>query len=106
MKQVRQGDIFLMAVNVDPPKDAIAKTEVVLATGELTGHAHRALATEILEWSVDGQRYIRVIGSEAGALVHQDHDPVPAPVIAPEQTYRIIPQRETNLSEEWQPVVD
>ena len=96
MKQLRQGDILLEALDISPPAHLVAKSEVILAEGELTGHAHRLKASEIYEWEVEGQRYIRCLG-EKGELSHEDHDPVPVRVIEPDVTYRIIPQQETDL---------
>jgi len=53
-----------------------------------------------------GQVFVRVLGSEPGALSHEDHDPVPARVVASEQTYRVIQQREWSLAGQWQQVAD
>ena len=105
MKQVRQGDVLLAAVDMEPPKDARKQREVILADGELTGHAHRLSAPEVLEWEVEGQRYVRVSGGP-GVLSHEDHDPTPVPVLEPGATYRVIPQREYSLEGQWQKVVD
>lgn len=105
-KQVRQGDILLVAVDVAPPEDARRTSEVILAVGEVTGHAHRLHADAILEWSMDGQRYVYVLGEAPGAISHEEHDPAPAAVVTPEVTYRVVPQREWDLSGQWRPVVD
>lgn len=105
-KQIREGDILLIAVDVEPPEGARRTGEVVLAMGEVTGHAHRLTADAILEWRTDGQRYVRVLGTEAGAISHEEHDPQPAHVVTPEVTYRVVQQREWDLSAQWRPVVD
>jgi hypothetical protein len=128
--QIRQGDVLLIPVNIEgsyasPPSSLAARLnrmvrgvlfdgfsrlkaptqqrrqEVVLAYGEITGHAHRLTAPEILEWSVSGQRYVRVIGDEPGALSHEDHDPEPALVVAPNVTYQVVQQQEWDISTEW-----
>ena len=107
MGQLRQGDILLVPVTaVEPPSDARRSGEVILAEGEITGHAHRLRGAEVLEWSVDGQRYVRVLGGEAGTLQHEDHDPVPAAVVAPDVTYRVVQQRVWSLESQWRKVVD
>jgi len=101
---IRQGDVLLLPVDVAPPKDATPVPLVILAEGEMTGHAHRLRGT-VIEWSVKGQRYVRVSG-EPGTLQHEDHDPVPAAVVAPDVTYRVIPQHEWDLSGQWRKVAD
>ncbi len=103
---IRQGDVLLVPVDVPAPADAAISREVILAEGEITGHAHRLRGTEVLEWSIDGQRYIRVRGAELGTLQHEDHDPVPAAVVAPEVTYRVVQQRVWDLSGQWRKVQD
>jgi hypothetical protein len=105
MKQIRQGDILLKAVDKNPPEGLQAKKEVILAEGELTGHVHRVRANEIYEWEENGQRYIRVIG-ETGELSHEDHDPAPVNVIEPDTTYKVITQKEWDLQSQWRNVVD
>ena len=39
--QIRQGDVLLVPVDTAPPADAARTSEVILALGEITGHAHR-----------------------------------------------------------------
>lgn len=103
--QIRQGDVLLHPVDMEPPVDARPVPEVILAYGESTGHAHR-LTGAVLEWEQGGQRYVRVTGTEPGTLSHEDHDPVPDRVVAPGQTFRVIPQRQWDLSGQWRQVVD
>ncbi|MCC6387945.1 MAG: hypothetical protein IT302_11250 [Dehalococcoidia bacterium] len=104
--QIRQGDVLLIPVSNTPTADAVISEEVVLALGEVTGHAHRLRGTAVLEWHEQGERFVRVLGEEMGTLSHEDHDPVPAHVVATEQTYRVIQQREWNLAGQWQQVAD
>ena len=103
---IRQGDILLVPVAVEPPAGATPVTEVVLALGEMTGHAHRLRAGAVLDWESDGQRYVRVLDADAGTLSHEDHDPSPAAVVAPYVTYRVIQQRVWDLSGQWRKVPD
>lgn len=105
MKQIRQGDILLVAVGKRPPKDLKPKRQVILAEGEVTGHTHR-LTGEVLDWTEGGDRFIRIIGQAFGKLSHEDHDPAPVAVVEPETTYRVIPQQETDLSGQWRRVLD
>ena len=104
MNMVRQGDVLLVAVDEQPPVGTQIKDQVILAEGEMTGHAHRLSGT-ILEWSVDGQRYVRVERG-VGYLSHEDHDATPAGVLPAETTYKVIPQREYNLEGQWRRVID
>lgn len=102
---IRQGDVLLVPVDNAPPKHATPLDIVILAEGELTGHAHRLRGT-VVEWSVGEQRYVRVVGDEPGTLQHEDHDPVAVSVVVPEQTYRVVPQQEWDLSGMWRKVAD
>jgi hypothetical protein len=105
MNQLRQGDVLLVAVEKTPPDNTPVKSEVILAEGEITGHAHR-LTGLVLEWSEDGQRYIYICGSEKGKLSHEEHDPVPVAVVAPNVTYQVIQQTEWDLKNQWRKVQD
>lgn len=104
--QIRQGDILLVPVAVEPHSEASRHSQVILAEGEVTGHAHRLTASEVLEWSVEGQRYVRVLGDQPGELSHEDHDPTPVAVVQPGVTYQVIQQAEWDLSGQWRKVVD
>lgn len=106
---IRQGDVLLIPVTdhrVKVPAHILPVSEVVLAEGELTGHAHRLAGREVYEWSVSGQRYVRVVDDRPGTIAHEDHDPVPAAVIEPNVTYRVVQQREWDLRGQWQDVRD
>ena len=105
MKQLRQGDILLVAVDKLPPKNIEARDRVVLAIGEATGHNH-VLTGQVLDWTENDKRFIRIIGQAFGELFHEDHDPVPVAVVEPEVTYRVILQKETDLSGQWRRVQD
>ena len=101
---IRQGDVLLVPVDKEPPVDLAPVTQIILALGESTGHAHR-LSGLVLDWEVDEQRYVRVDG-EAGLLSHEDHDPVPAAVVESGQTYRVVLQEEWDLAGQWRKVED
>ena len=104
-KQIRQGDVLLDAQDLLPPKDARAIDRVVLALGETTGHAHILTGAKILEWDVNGQRYVRSAGGK-GALFHDDYDPLPVAVLEADTTYKVIPQKEWDLQSQWRKVQD
>ena len=97
-KQYRQGDVFIERVDALPttttpkPRD---RGRVVLAYGEVTGHAHAidsALA-ELFEERDGGTLYLRVDGPVD--LTHEEHAPI---ALAP-GVYRITHQREYSPSE-------
>lgn len=102
---IRQGDILLVPVDETPTENAERVTEAILAEGEVTGHAHR-LRGDVLTWMVGGELRVRVVGNDAGTLQHEDHDPAPVAVVVPERTYRVVRQREWDLSGQWRQVAD
>lgn len=105
MGQIRQGDVLLIPVAVERPADARVTAEVVLAEGELTGHAHRLSAPQVWEWKVLGQRHVQV-GGAPGTLTHEDHDPQGARVVEEGATYRVVRQQQLDLSGQWRQVRD
>ena len=105
MKQIRQGDVLLEAVDIPVPKGIVAKEKAILAEGELTGHAHVLTASKVYEWEMEGQRYVRV-EPNMGQISHEEHDPKPVAVVEPSQTYRVIPQQEWDLKQQWRRVMD
>jgi len=74
-----------MIVSVDAiPPDAkpVARSSrgVVLAEGEVTGHAHRIPSrhAKLMRTELD-VRYLRVTGPAPVALLHEEHSPVKLP---------------------------
>ncbi len=94
----RQGDVLLQRID-EIPDDAqpCAMTgDVILAYGEVTGHAHR-LSPETVKpfakggvWSADAERFIRAL--DGAELRHEEHGAI---ALAP-GCYRVIQQREYN----------
>lgn len=89
----RQGDVLIKKVAGIPAGakevDWSKENRVILAYGEVTGHAHAmALAYTTMLQTEDGQRYLNI---KAGAeLTHEEHA-----TIKPEAgTYEVIQQRE------------
>ena len=75
MRQLRQGDVLLVRVAARPAggrKVAREDGRIVLALGEVTGHAHviDAPAVELYE-TADGVRYLDV--TAPAAVVHEEH---------------------------------
>jgi hypothetical protein len=88
----RQGDVLIQRVE-EVPEYAEAATpdhgRIVLAYGEVTGHAHAILEKEIEAFEDQGTLYLVV--PEAGARVsHEEH----APIQLPQGTYRVLRQVE------------
>jgi hypothetical protein len=80
--QVRQGDVILVSVDSIPKNatiDAKEKGRVVLAHGEVTGHAHVLDHPETLKYTKTpaGEHFITVVKHIAErALRHEEHGAV------------------------------
>lgn len=74
MKAIRQGDVLLFPV-AKLPKGAVEVTpdkgDVILAFGEVTGHAHRIQAPSARVFDFGAERYIQIL--EKTALTHEEH---------------------------------
>mgnify|MGYP001594441398 CR=1 FL=1 len=102
MTMYRQGDILLVAVKQLPPQVIPEQREgdIILALGEVTGHAHRIRDVECHAWSVAGQRYL--VADLPVVLSHEEHGAI---TVAP-GVYQVVRQKELDLSGEWRQVVD
>lgn len=91
--QFRQGDVFLRPVSELPRGlKAIDRDNgrVVLAYGEVTGHAHAILDRQATLYvdEATGRRYL--LTDEAVELVHEEHDTVTIPA----GVHEVVGQRE------------
>lgn len=90
-KQYRQGDVLLRMVDVIP-NEAIVQPEdngrVVLAYGEVTGHAHAIETGLAFLYRKGADEYLLV--RRGAVLRHEEH----APITLPPGSYRLIRQRE------------
>lgn len=93
----RQGDVLLVPCEDIPPGASEETPEdgrVVLAHGEVTGHAHVMRADRVCYFRDDGTgsggAYLRVGGKEPVALTHEEH----YPLAIPPGNYRVVQQRE------------
>jgi hypothetical protein len=88
----RQGDVLVERVNMIPPGARPVPRDngrVVLAYGEVTGHAHAIEEREVTMLEVDaGIRYLDV--QMEAFLRHEEHATVPLPP----GKYRVVRQRE------------
>lgn len=96
MKMFRQGDVLLVRVE-DIPEDAKpckVDGDVILAYGEVTGHAHRFEEGAVKPlakggvWEPGAERFIQVL--EGAVLRHEEH----APIEVPPGNYRVVQQVE------------
>ena len=73
----RQGDVLVIAVKELP--DGVAPVEresgrIILAHGELTGHAHAIAAPNVKQYkSLEGRMYFEVDGDAPAPLRHEEH---------------------------------
>lgn len=114
MKMFRQGDVLIEEVAGLPREVFGTKLEVVpreggrviLAHGEVTGHAH-AIADQtavLMSFKVKGkeqeeERYLKI--ERSSTLSHEEHGPIELPP----GKYRITIQRQWEPTG-WSPVVD
>jgi len=88
-KIYRQGDVLIIAVDTAPTTVTLvprSERGVVLAEGEVTGHAHRIPSRQAQLFRDENDvRYLRVGGTAPVALQHEEH----APVQLPPGNYRI-----------------
>jgi hypothetical protein len=90
MKAYRQGDVSIMAVDRVPKQARKVRGELVLARGEVTGHAHRIVEGQAFLYRLaTGILYLRVL-SEFAKLYHEEHEDV----ILPQGDYEVRRQRE------------
>ena len=94
VKCYRQGDVLLVEVACGPPDVRSVPREqgrLVLAHGEVTGHAHVVVdsAAQLVTHEEADELYLLVYGDEV-VLEHEEHDAIPVP----RGHYRVIRQRE------------
>lgn len=89
--QYRQGDVLLIPVE-SVPQDAIQESpdgsRVVLAYGELTGHAHAMNPQVAVTFQRGQERYLDV--KDGAVLRHEEH----SPLTLDQGVYRVVIQRE------------
>ena len=85
----RHGDVLIQAC-AGIPTEATRLPHLILAKGELTGHAHQIQERGAAElFRHDETLYLRVTANRA-TLTHQEH----APILLDRGTYRVWVQRE------------
>lgn len=80
---LRQGDVLIVAVDAIPAHASPVERStrgVVLAEGEVTGHAHRIPSRHANLYRTESDaRYMRVEGTAPVALNHEEHTTVKIP---------------------------
>ncbi len=87
----RQGDVLLVAEETLPQgsEEVPLSDRIVLAYGEVTGHAHAVANLQARMYADGNVRYLKV-GDDGADLVHEEHSTIH---LLP-GVYRIVHQRE------------
>lgn len=114
-KMFRQGDVLIEEVPSMPQaKRTIVPREggrVILAHGEVTGHAHAITDQDAVLMSITvppatkrmaatEERYLRL--ERQSTLSHEEHGPIELPA----GTYRVTIQRQWDPAKTYRPVID
>ena len=96
MNIFRQGDVLIRQIDNIPSKanDVTPEGRIVLAHGEVTGHAHALAEGCAREFSLTDaagavRRFLAVV-SKGAEVLHEEHAPIPLPP----GFYEIVQQRE------------
>ncbi len=101
MDVFRHGDVLMSPIEAIPAH-AVLQSGLILARGELTGHAHKVETDGLAElYEHEGNLFLRVVGSSA-RVVHEEHYPIELPP----GVYRVWRQREYNPQTDEQIVED
>jgi hypothetical protein len=86
----RQGDVLLVKVDKLPEQARPVEWEdrVILAYGEVTGHAHALSTEQVKMYTWKGDRLLDI--NSTAKLVHEEH----ATIVLPAGVYRVVQQRE------------
>jgi len=95
MQYYRQGDVALIPTTAIPEGAKPVERDggrIVLAYGEVTGHAHAILdrGAELLATADTEDRFLSIMASSGVALVHEEH----ATITLPPGNYVVRRQRE------------
>ena len=93
-KHYRQGDVMLIEVKRAPAGTEIARRRLVLAEGEVTGHAHVIEQEDaVMLTTAESATFVRL--AKKAQLIHQEH----ATIDLEPGTYRVVRQREYTPAE-------
>ena len=89
----RQGDVILVETTKRPVKGTRAGRKngrLVLAEGEVTGHAHAISAADVDLYIGEMEEALLVVGNAGAIVTHEEHGPI---ALDP-GTYEVVHQRE------------
>lgn len=88
--QVRHGDVLIDQVDTDVDGQAIPREggKIILAHGEVTGHAHAIAQRAVRFVEVESERYLS--STNPFVVRHEEH----APIKLPAGTFKVVRQRE------------
>lgn len=100
---VRQGDVYVIPATIPSGATEVPRDNgrVVLAWGEVTGHAHAIAAPEATLLRTEAETFLRIVNSGVD-LVHEEHASIQ---IAPGD-YRVVIGREFTADMAAQRVID
>lgn len=104
----RHGDVLLRRLGDSPElADARARDEVVVAEGEVTGHAHRVRGERVelrdeSDNSGDVLGKLRLYLPQGGTITHEEHGPIDLPP----GMYEVRHQRTQTQAGVWERVRD
>lgn len=77
IKSYRQGDVHIVAIQSLPAdaKQVERKGDIILAHGEVTGHAHRIKSKKAIAWEAAAERFIQA--AEKTPITHEEHVEIP-----------------------------
>ena len=104
----RQGDVLIRSID-KKPEEGLEEVEadngrVILAYGEVTGHAHALPQAEAALFAAqyDEDKHFLTINEGGSKLTHEEH----ATIELPAGDYEVIRQREFSPTEQSRAVVD
>lgn len=78
IKSYRQGDVHIVAVHSIPDgaTQEKRKGDIILAHGEVSGHAHRIKSKKAVAWEAAAERFLQAM--EQTPITHEEHVKIPA----------------------------
>ena len=79
--QAHQGDVYIRQISTIPDcaKPVETKERLVLADGEVTGHAHVIYRGAVMFRADEGQGTYLQVGESGADVVHEEHAPIAIP---------------------------
>lgn len=100
---VRQGDVLIRSVDAVPLDANRGEREdgrLIVARGEVTGHAHAILDVDVQQYKIGNMQWI--VAPQGFTLQHEEH----APITVPQGQYEVVIQRQYTPQAAPRPVFD